>query len=134
MSWASSCIDSGPHGGGSGSLFSWYTSFCSSHISPQEVLYPMSLMAGTSALAYSPEVLCWQPQQIDHSISFCPNCVVCRNILWGLNRQWGSPAFHQGYSSRNKSASRWHSASLTDNPSLCASPLAARLVPFVTVL
>ena len=57
MSWANYCACSGLHGGGPGSLFSWYTSLYSSHISPEEVLYPMSWMAGTSALASSPGLL-----------------------------------------------------------------------------
>ena len=65
-------------------------------------------------------------QQITCSISFCPNSMACRNILWRMNGQWGPPAFHWGYSSRSRSASRQHSASLTDSPSLCASPLLAR--------
>ena len=60
MSPANSC--SGPHGGGLGSLFRWYTSLYSPHISPQEVLYPMSWMADTSALASSPGVPCQWPQ------------------------------------------------------------------------
>ena len=125
MSPAKSCAHSGPHGGGPGSFLSWYTSLYSPLISPQEVLYPMSWMAGTSALASSPGVPCQWPQQTAHSISFCPNSAACRNILWRMNGWWGPPAFHYGYSSRNSSASRWHSASLTDNPSLFTSPLVA---------
>ena len=53
MTWANSCAHSGPHSGGLGSIFRWYTSLCSPLISPQEVLYPMSWMAGTPALGYS---------------------------------------------------------------------------------
>ena len=126
MSQAKSCTCSGPHGGGLSNLFSWYTLLYSPHISPQEVLYPTSWMVGTSALVSSLGVLCWWPQQIAYSISFCPDSAVCRNILWRMNGQWGPPTFHQGYSCKNRSASRWCSAFLTDNPSLFASPLAAR--------
>ena len=82
MFWANSCACSGPQGGGPGSLFSWYTSLYSPLISPEEVLYPMSWTVGTSAPGSSLRVPCWQPQQITHSISFCPNSAVCRNILW----------------------------------------------------
>ena len=70
MSWAKSCTHSGPCGGGPGSLFSWYTSLYSPLISPQEDLYPMSWMVGTSSLG----VPCQQPLQIARSISspqFC---------------------------------------------------------------
>ena len=126
MSWANSCTHSGPQGGGLGSLFNWYTSLYSSLISPWEVLYPMSWTAGTSTLESSLGVPCWWPQQIAYSISFCPNSVVCRNILWRMNGWWDPPAFHHGYSLRNRSASRWHSDSLTDSPSLFSSSFVAR--------
>ena len=125
MSWANSCTHSGPHSGGLGSLFSWSTSLYSPLISPQEVLYPTSWMVGTSALESSLGIPCQQPVQIACSISFHPASVACRNILWRMNRWWDSPAFHHGYSSRNRSASRWHSASLMDSLLLFASPLAA---------
>ena len=94
MSWANSCAHSGLHGGGPGSLFSWYTLLYSSCISPQEVLYSMSWMAGTSTLASGLGVPCWWPQQMTHSISFWPDSVPCRNILWSMNGQLGPPAFH----------------------------------------
>ena len=49
---------------------------------------------------------------------FPPDSVVCRNILWRMNGWWFPPAFHWGYSPRNRSTSRWNCASLTDSPSL----------------
>ena len=85
MSQANSCTHSGPHGGGPGSLFSWYTSLYSPRISPQEVFYPTSRMVGTSGLSSSPGVPCQQPWQIACTISFCPDSAACRNILWRMN-------------------------------------------------
>ena len=70
----------GPKGCRPGSLLSIYTLWKRPLISPQEVQYPTSWMAGTPASGSSLRRPCQQPQQISLSTSFCPDSVACTNI------------------------------------------------------
>ena len=121
MSQANSCACSGLQGGQAASLAG--TPHCTALL----FLLGRSCIpqAVQCTLGSSLGVPHWWPWQITHSISFCLRSVACRNILWRMNEWWGSLAFHHGYSSKNRSTSRWHSASLMENPSLFTSPLAA---------
>ena len=68
----------------------------------------------------------WWLWQINLSTSFCPDSAACMNIRWRMNGWCGPPTSHWGYSFRNNSASRWHSASWIDGPPSFAHSLAAR--------
>ena len=125
MSQANSCIHSGLQGGGQAASLAG-TPHCTALL----FLHGRSCIPQAEKWVHPPYrsslgVPCQWPWQIACSISFHPDSVACRNILWRMNRWWGPPAFHHGYSLRNRSTSRWHSASLMDSPLLFASPLGA---------
>ena len=53
-------------------------------------------------------------------VSFCPHDTVCKNISWRITAQCGDPMFHQGYSSKKRSAFTISSAFLKEIPSCSA--------------
>ena len=86
-----SSIHLGPKGDGPGSLLSMHTLWNRSLISPQEVWYPTSWMAGTSTSGSSPGRPCQWLQQINLSASLYPDLAVCANILWRMMGWCGPP-------------------------------------------
>ena len=106
----------GPHGGGLGNLLSEYTWWKRSSISSWVVQYPTSWTADASASGSTLGRSCLQLPQTILSASFYPDSAACMNILWRMNGQCGPLLSQWGYSLRNNSTSRWHSALWTDIP------------------
>ena len=92
---------------------------------PWSCLAPMSSMVEDSApRSHLGEGSC-QPQWMARSCSFCPIALVWANILYIMNSWCGPRGGHLRHSSKNTSASRYLSASLTEMPTSWASFLVA---------
>ena len=124
-SWQIFSTISASHGSTLGAIFNLYTSLCTLWISSQVVLKPTSSMAGTATLKSCSGKGCQWPQRIAQSHYFCPVALVWANIHCSRNGQWSPTVSHLRYSSRNTSASRHLSASLTEMPTSWASFLVA---------
>ena len=79
--------------------------------------YPIRCNADWSTSEFGSLMLLWWPWQHIRSASFCPRDATCKNISCKITDRCGDPMFHQGYSSKKRSVSTTHSASLKESPS-----------------